>query len=211
MASKAPSRPDDPGPHHDPPSGFKAWELPIVDVAEPWFRVHPLGLDPLFFGRKKMYRFDAPAAEYGVLYVGKDEHTAFIETFGHATRSATGRGLVTATALKARGLARIESLKPLRLVDLRGPGLARIGADGRLQSGSRMVARRWSRALHEHPDAPDGILYRARHDPSRQAAAIFDRAKAAVKAIDLGSLADPSLAPLLGSILDSYNFALIAW
>ena len=71
----------------------------------------------------------------------------------------------------------IETTEPLRLVDLTGPGLPRLGADARLADGDHQVSQAWSAAFHGHPDRPDGILYRARHDPSRFAVAIFERAQ----------------------------------
>ena len=72
-----------------------------------------------------------------------------------------------------------------------------------------MIARRWAHALWSHPVQPDGLLYLARHDPSRQAVAIFDRAASAVSAMPGPSLIDPANAALLGPILDTYRFDLI--
>jgi hypothetical protein len=98
-------------------------------------------------------RFDAPQAEYGVLYAGKDIPCAFIETFGRDM----GKRFVTEAELRLRGLARIEIASPLRLVDVTGEGLARLSADGRLCTGDLAVAQRWALALYHHPARPDGI------------------------------------------------------
>jgi len=71
----------------------------------------------------------------------------------------------------------------VQLTNLRGAGLARIGADAELTSGPDYeLARRWALALHSCPRKPDGILYRARHDPGRTCAAIFDRAESVITA-----------------------------
>jgi len=194
-----------PGLHPEPPEDLLQRPLPLLSTDHPWFRIYRLQRPPLYFGRSGGNRFDPPAREYGVLYVGEDERCAFIETFGHATDVR----FVTVTALRTRGLARIEVRRPLRLVDLTGPGLARLGADERLCAGDYAVAQRWALALSQHPERPDGLCYRARHDPSRLCAAISHRAAKALKVVRLGSLADPANVPLLADLLDTYTFGLL--
>ena len=123
-----------------------------------------------------------------------------------------GRTVIDLDELNARALAEITSLRSLRLVDLTGAGLARIGADARLTSetdNGYALSQRWALSLHEHPDRPDGLLYRSRHDPSRLCAAIFDRAEDALTATSLGSLADAHNAALLAELLDAYDYSLI--
>ena len=161
-----------------------------------------------------MGRFDAPAGEFGTLYVGSDAHAAFIETIGHvdASRHRPGWKIVTGVTLAERELAHMVPRRPLRFVDLTGSGLARIGADGRLTSDTTdgyAISQRWALAFYRHPSEPDGLLYRPRHDPSRFAAAIFDRAADAFNWVRLGSLADPANAALLADILDTYGFELL--
>ena len=193
------------GPHADPPADFATRPLPITIYRRPWFRIHRLTHGPLYFGRSGDSRFDAPAGEFGVLYVGKDERCAFIETFGHAT----GVRVVDRGELAARGLARVTPKRPLRLVNLAGDGLARLGADARLTAGeSYDPPHRWALAIHDHPKKPDGIAYTARHDPSRVCAAIFDRASEALEVTSLGSLADPAHILLVAKLLDVYDFGL---
>lgn len=87
--------------------------------------------------------------------------------------------------------------------------MAQIGSDSRLATESYRLSQLWALALHQHPDEPDGLLYRSRHDPSQLCAAIFDRAADALTATSLGSLADPSNAALLADLLDTYGFSLI--
>jgi hypothetical protein len=70
---------------------------------------------------------------------------------------------------------KLDAARPLRLVDLTGPGLAQLGADARLWSGSIRIAQLWSQALFNHPEQPDGIYYLSRLNPARCCAAIFDR------------------------------------
>jgi len=193
-------------PHPDPPSDFGSRRLNTTRRTRQWYRVHKVGRGPLFFGKSGGNRFDAPAGEFGVLYVGADAHCAFIETFGHAT----GVRSVTMGELDVRGIAVIASERPLRLLDLTGKGLARIGADARLSSGDDYgLSHRWSKAIHDHPSSPDGILYRARHDPSRLSAAIFERVAPALTVVSDATFVEPAYAAQLGRILDGYKFGLI--
>jgi hypothetical protein len=145
-----------------------------------------------------------------VLYAAADAHGAFVETFGWRTGHAGDR-LIGVDKLRVRGLARLTAGRPLRLVDLAGEGLARLGADARLGAGDSYTrARRWALALWRHPAQPDGLLYRTRHDPSRHAVALYDRAAAAVTAAPQGSLTAPELAELLADVLATYEFGLIS-
>ena len=195
-----------PGPLPDPPADLGRRSLPVRTLSAPWYRLHARGRQAVFFGRTGLGRFDAPAGEFGTLYLAEDVPGAFVETFGQAT----ARRILALPDLARRRLARIEPPRPLRLVDLTGAGLARIGADARLFAGDHAVARRWALALHRHPRAPDGVLYPARHDPSRRAAAVFDRVRGRFRAKDLGSLDERRNARLLAGLLDRYGFGLVA-
>jgi len=190
-------------PHPEPPGSFR---VRITRVTYGWRRIHAAKLAPLYFGREPRNRFDAPENEFGVLYVAKDVHGAFIETFGHAT----GVRFVTTRELRARALAAVTPMRPLRLVDLRAEGLAQMGADGELTSGPDYdLSRRWARAINAHPRTPDGILYRARHDPSRTCAALFDRAADALTVRPLGTLYAGAHRRLLADVLDTYKMGLV--
>ncbi len=198
--------------HPLPPADFTSRPLPIVRIKATWWRIHPVSYGPIFFGKTGGNRYDAPvdasgARPYGVLYVARDPHGAFIETFGHAT----GVRVIDRTALAHRGIAKVTASRPLRLVDLRGNGLARIGADEALCAGPDYgVSQAWSAAIHDHPKAPDGLIYRARHDPSRFSVALFDRVSPVIRARSVGkSFVDPKNERLLADLLDTYDFGLI--
>jgi hypothetical protein len=194
--------------HPEPPKAFDSVKLLVrtFPASRRWFRIHRAIHDPLYFGRARGSRFDAPAGEFGVLYVGADAHCAFIESFGHATGTLS----VSEAELRARTLSVVRASRELRLVDLRGEGLARMGADAELTSGyDDGLAQRWAGALHAHRRRPDGIVYRARHDPQRSCAALFERVAPWLTATRTGSLLDAKNVPLLGRILDTYRFALV--
>ena len=199
---------DFPGEHPEPPSDLTSREPLVAEmpVGVMLFRLHAKGKCPLFFGRTRGNRFDSPDSSYGVLYAGLDEYCAFIETYGQTT----GIRRVTESALDGRHLAHLELLRPMKLIDLSNSGgLARVGADSRLFSGSHAVAQRWSAALRGHPSKPDGILYPARHDAARNACAIYECPSSVFKLHSKGSLLEHQHAALLGAILDCYGFALI--
>ncbi len=194
-----------PGLHPPPPVDLSERQLPTLLKSGPWFRLHKANREPLHFGSTGSNRFDAPGGEYRVLYLGGDAHCAFIETYGQST----GISVVTTKALAERSLTRVEAMRPLLLVDLTGRGLAQIGADERLCAGEHAVAQRWALGFWRHPLLPDGLYYRARHDPSRFCVAIFDRAADALRVTRRGSLLDSEQVPLLADILDTYTFGLL--
>lgn len=198
---------DFPGEHPEPPRDLETSEPLLAELSMGTIlsRLRARGRSPLFFGRTGGNRFDSPDRSYGVLYAGLDEYCSFIETFGQITGIRT----VTSTALEGRHLAQIELLRPMKLIDLSNSGgLARVGADARLFSGSHAVAQRWSAAFREHPVKPDGILYPARHDAARNACAIYECLPSVFKLHTKGSLLEHQHVALLGAILDCYDFAI---
>jgi hypothetical protein len=198
---------DFPGEHPEPPADLASRDPLLADVPVGVIlsRLHARGKSPLFFGRTGGNRFDSPDHTYGVLYAGLDEYCSFIETYGQTTGIRT----VTETALEGRHLAHLELLRPIKLLDLSNSGgLARLGADSRLFSGSHAIAQRWSAALRDHPTKPNGILYPARHDAARNACAIYECPSSVFKLHAKGSLLEHQHAALLGAILDCYGFAI---
>ena len=85
-----------------------------------------------------------------------------------------------------------------------------MGADASLTSGYDYgLSQRLAGAIHDHRLKPDGLVYRARHDPARTSVALFERTRAVLSARSLGRLADPKHVRLLDDILDTYEFALL--
>jgi hypothetical protein len=189
---------DRPGPHPDPPVDIDALELPLFALRSPWFRCHKVDRDAIFFGRSGDGRFDDPLSSFGVLYLGIDPECTFIEIFGQEL----GSRRLKADEFAGRTLPLISSTRPVALVDLTGPGLVHIGADARLFAGEHRISQRWSRAFFDHPSRPDGILYPARHDPSRKAIALFERDDRELWATPLGF-------DVLGRVLARYRFAIL--
>lgn len=189
--------------HPEPPDTLAECALAIREVEGPWYRIHRKAHGPIYFGSSLDNRFNAPAHQFRVLYIARHEHGAFIETFGQDT----GVRVVAQTELALRNISLLDC-RTLRLIDLTGPGLARIGADNRLCDGDYQIARRWSLALWNHPTKIDGLLYRARHDPAQECAAIYDRVGDIFKTRHTWGCDSRRFESTLSHILDTYEFAL---
>ncbi len=199
---------DHPLPH--PELGAQHPLIFTVPVGGVLYRHHQKIYDPVYFGKRGEYRFDDPECPtpkcFGVLYAGADPECCLLESCG----STTGVPAVSVAYLDARAIAKIELTEPLRFIDLVSDGgLASIGADGRLATGSYMIAQRWSAALKEHPCRPDGIRYRSRHAPERIAFAIYERPASTFNVTAMGSFTDAANEALFKHILTTYKFALI--
>ncbi len=203
---------DPPGDHPLPHAELAAQDplIFVVPAGEILYRHHQKIHDPVYFGKKGDYRFDDPECSapacFGVLYLGADPECCLLESCG----ATTGVPAVSGAYLDARAIAKMELAESLRFVDLVSDGgLASIGADGRLMTGSYTVAQQWSAALKEHSCKPDGIRYRSRHAPERIAYAIYERPPTSFIVASMGSFTDPANDALFKRTLKTYNFALI--
>jgi hypothetical protein len=198
---------DQPGPLPGPPSGIQDRKLTVIEFNDSIFRTHYITRNPIHFGTTGQHRFDSPDGSYGVLYAGRDQHCAFIETFARAA----GTTAVTTTELKNRCLAELRATRALRLIDLTQRGtLVRIGADARLFSADHAVSQMWSKAFYEHPTRADGLLYPSRLDPTRHALALFDgRGQRLIELAREIWYATGPMRALLATIIDEYDLGVI--
>jgi len=158
-----------------PPPDFSHRDLPIeaVPTGANFVRIHRTVLGALHFGTSGDNRFDDPDGKYGVCYAARTLTGAFAET----CLRQVGASLVPLANLAARSATDLRVTAVLRLVALHGPGLARLGATAAASSGAYDISQPWSRAIHAHPTAPDGIVYRSNHDNGEFCAALFDRCR----------------------------------
>ena len=175
------SRPDEGEALPEPPAGVHVRRLPLVRHAagSRYVRIHRASDGPVWFGRDNasglfppaINRFDAPDRSFGVLYAAMSRDGAFAEAIGRKPRTFRSDTELTELAITTVVLAH-----DLRLVDLHGgEAVGALGATGVIGVGPHSLARRWSKALHEHPDQPDGIEYRCRHNSDELAVALFHR------------------------------------
>ncbi len=190
--------------------------MPLIEPPPVLFQCHSLRWGPLSFNPTRKGRFNAPDGEYGTTYLSTTPEGAFVEKFVQdAPRDGSGRPLLTRSRLDANCLCQIAyqpgPARTLRLVDLSGAGSVLIGTTGELCSLADIarlpLVRRWALRLYQHPDRPDGIYYRARHDQSRISIALFDRAAGVLTAdcaTNILTLDDPFTA-----ILTHYDVTVI--
>lgn len=199
-----------PGPPPHPPETLWRRTLPITPVAAGTllYRIHRAHQAPLYFGRERdpdrRRRWDAPDASYGACYMALEAHIAFAEMLLRDLELEA----VQERELAIRSLARLRVRAPLRLVSVHGSGLRRVGADASVVQGPYEVTWAWSAAFHAHPDAPDGICHRARHDDSGCSVALFERARGKVEHLDSTGLLEPAHARDLAHWLDRYDTGL---
>ena len=212
-AQSGPTRSDwHPDPHPAPPIDLADRLLPLVELLPPWFQCHGIKRGPLNFNPRSSGRFNAPSGEYSTTYLSTSPEGAFVEKFLQSGRQeGIGVNVLTQATLSLHRLCRIgqpSDARPLTLVDLSGNGPAHVGADGRLSTmtDDPGLVQQWALAFWRHPQQPDGIYYRARHDQSCFSIAVFDRAEGllvANVAIDL--LTNPVI---LAGLMRRYNFGL---
>lgn len=194
--------------HPEPPPDLEKRELPLLTISEKTvlYRIHGERHGPIFFGpptNRPQSRFDAPAGEYRVCYLGREREAAFVETL---LREPTRR-LLAWPDIDTRMLTAVEVRKALRLVEFFGPSLRRLAATAEVASTRDYVlSRAWSRALWSHRQGPDGILYRCRHDDSVFGIALFDRAGEKVRLLHTTPLSRET--DWLGTLARRYDFGL---
>lgn len=195
-----------PGRHPLPPMGGFTGTLVTrrIGKSQTWLRLHRAQYEPLYFGTARRGRFDAAEGEFGILYVAHQLTGAFIETL-----LRDGVRELTENRINSYHVAEITASRGLRLVNLTGSGLIRMGVDGRLNSGDYRIAQRWSSAFHHHPDGADGIRYPSRHDPSQTLAALFDRTSPLLSCQSCGTVRDYLGDRAFFNLLDHYDIVLM--
>jgi hypothetical protein len=105
-----------------------------------------------------------------------------------------------------------RTTRALRLLDVvDSPWIVRAGGNGAVSSGSRGMARRWSRVIyHDYPDI-DGIFYEASTLRSARSVALYERAQTALPARPMVTLplAHPGLRNALKRIAYTYGMDLV--
>lgn len=154
-------------------------------------------------GKPPAGRFDSAGGRFGVLYAAVSFDCAFAEVL----LRNPARRIVSLPEIEARSFALLSLRADIRLVDLSGPGLSRLGLDARFLSGGYGACGLWADTLHDHPNRPDGILYPSRFDPSERCVVLFDRAAPhlhpATESVPL-----VELLPDVAAALDRYGKAL---
>lgn len=188
-----------------PDKAFNNQKLAIKHVSKvhPWMRIHLCDYAPMYFGNNRENRFDSKEQNFGVLYLAQELNSSFVEVF-----CRTREKHVTTARLEQYCVCEFRASRNLKLIDLVGPGLVKMGLDGRLATGSYATSQSWSQAFYEHPENADGILYPSRHDPQQMLAALFDRSQSLLTVKRHGTLRD-HLGNSFFGLLDHYGMALL--
>lgn len=147
---------------------------------------------PLYYGRDGTNRYDDPAKNYGVLYLGRDLSTALMESVFHKHRwdQDTKRSIALAE-VRSRMVRAVGVVGDLQLADLTAEGVM-AGYFGLTleQLASRDYAHTQNISAHVHGimDADnvalfDGVLYPSRNNYPAAGIALFERAKEKIKVV----------------------------
>lgn len=177
----------------------------------PLFRIHSTIHSPVFFGQQLPHRFDAPK-QYGVMYVGIDEHAAFRETFFHGEIDNLRIDSGKYQRLETSSISRLSVNRELRLVKAYDNGLKWNGINDRISSEvDRQYTQKWSLAYWQHRDRVDGIIFRSRHDKDRLCVALYsDRVDGIISVRSAERLLDQSFQDMLGKIIDDYQVEIVS-
>jgi hypothetical protein len=192
-----------------PPAAFAKSDLELHTVrpTERFGRIF-LGRypNPLGYGKTPSRFSDprrrAPTHRFGVLYLGESLKVCFLEAVLRDQRDGVMGNLpIGEDELDARCFAEIEVVSPLTLVDLRDDCAIRMGVPTDVyRASSQTLARQWSVAFHEHPSAPDGIIYPSRLNGQTNLA-IYHRAIGRLRtARALTLISAPGLATVLSDL-----------
>jgi RES domain len=185
-----------------------ALPIQILERGSALFRLHESCYGAIYFNPNPSWRFNDPTGkEYGVLYAALDYYAALRETL-----KPKQFNILSTKFLRSRCLSTVTPKRDLRLVDLAGAGLTRIGADGRLTTGSYQISQAWSQALYRHSDRVDGLYYCSRYDPSKLCVALYEHrveiSDLEEQKVTADNLLDLAFDSELHQFLDRYGYEL---
>lgn len=199
-----------------PTEAFHSRNLDLVDLPfDNFFRVHkerhrdPLGWGPGSSRFSDCLAGTSGVTPFGTVYLGEDVEVCVLEAIIRDSGVGASRPSIPISEknLKQWRYATIGQTRTFRLLDLReGKAVKeRIPTDV-IRATSHGLSQQWARAIHDHKDQPDGILFPSRLNSGTNVA-VFDRALSGLKVADTFSLWDDQAT--LGMILDKYDIALI--
>lgn len=150
-------------------------------------------------------RWYSPDGSYGVGFFGFVARVCFLETL---LRNPHQR-FVAEAELRNWLLVELEVTGGLHVVRLQGRNLRRVGCTAAVVSGPHAQTWPLSKALHDHPDAPAGIMHPSRMDSDDATLALFDRARGSLRTLEAIDPTDPTFEDDLGKILERYDIGLV--
>ncbi|HET8799009.1 MAG TPA: RES family NAD+ phosphorylase [Thermoanaerobaculia bacterium] len=189
----------------------------ILDVGSLLWRIFPAeGSHPVAWNELRSFgpsssRFDhhppdPPAREhpgFGLLYAADTSPAVFAEYF-QATR-------VINRSLNRPWIVQFALTTPLKLLDVTGGWLLKVGGNAAIASGARVQSRKWSRVFHEaYPDF-HGICYRSSLNPAWLAFALYERARPALPSTPVlhAPLTDSRIVPLIEAAAEATGYDVV--
>ena len=166
-----------------PPANFGKLSLKVKEVpAAKLRRVGRHASGEPYFGYWGISRFDAPDKKYGTCYCGQTLDAAIAETILHDEMPVDGTSSIRQEEFEKRFLvtyADVPSEGALRLADLTGANLKRLGGDNNLSAETPYgVTQLWGVAVHSHPANVDGLMFVSKNLNDEKIVVVFDRARA---------------------------------
>lgn len=171
---------------HPPPQLDPSFQLAVENLTRTTMhRIYWWGQNPLKPSVAGNNRYDcpsglAPADEFGVLYLGYDLATCWMETIVRANmvRPAGTDILIPVAKMTDRWACEITANEPLVLAQFSDEPLIDLGeCASNIMGDTYLRTHRWSQLLHAHrlPEV-DGIRFRSRFNSAQFCIALFDRA-----------------------------------
>jgi hypothetical protein len=120
---------------------------------------------------------------------------AFAESLGHSVSDRfkpSQKKIILERDLAKFHIYLIEVVETLRVGELCGSGLPRLGLDNNINTAPKpyTTPQQWSLWVHQHPKILDGIRYHSRHLPNVRCEALFDRCQTNLSDTDRGAVID---------------------
>jgi len=154
---------------------------------------------PLYYGRSGTNRYDDPARNYGVLYLGRDLPTALMESVFHKHQwLADTQRSIALKEVQARMVRAVGVRDDVLLADLTAPGVM-AGYFGlnleQLASRDYKHTQQVSAQVHailgkDGQPLFDGVFYPSRNNYPAASIALFERARTKVEVIEDIDLVD---------------------
>jgi len=169
----------DPSPASTPPALPETLPLRVIRPGTVLYRAHSPAYSALYFGpdegHRPTHRFHAPDGSFKTCFAGLSEAAAFAEGVLHGPVPTQ---LISRQTIELRAITELHVVAEIRALPLFGEFLMRLGATATVTHGhDYAVSQAWAKAIHDHPQGADAILYTSRHDETTFSLALFDRAR----------------------------------
>jgi hypothetical protein len=125
-----------------------------------------------------VYRFDDPDCSFGTCYLARDFKTCFFETIVRNKSLNIAKSEYNSRSV----VSLLLDVNKLRLVQLHGDGAQRLRLDlADLVGADYGFTQALSKAIYNHRQQPDGLVYRSRYDDDALAIVLFERARPRVR------------------------------